>query len=268
MQKIKITESQLKKLVNVSINESMEELEGDVTFPVKMAIDKHLEKINGLIENQEAKDLIKFIKLLTDKYQDTSEEITSKDLDDIYNQILGIPQEKNVIKKMDNDKFPGGFNVSMNENDNKNLFNDVTNIVNAEIAGLGETPLSQDEMLEVISCGDNFEGNVPPEHLSLYKKLKLAIKSANRKDLKNEFKKIKTILKKKPSQKVNEQIETILLFGLPITTVALLAIGGLLLLTILFRLIRSIPKVTTINYRGPGCRGGGLIRKRQQKWRY
>jgi hypothetical protein len=170
-----------------------------------------------------------------------------------------------------------GYGISVNEGINEldeqvdAGFKNVVNMANNEIGDLGEVPLSPEDVGDIMSCGDKLEDNVPSEHKSIFRKLLSLIKSSDKGLLKDEFKKIKSFLKgRKQKSGVNEQIETVLILGLPVTTVALIAIGGLLLLAILIRLVRSIPRVTTYNYRSPGCRRGlgSLFKKKQTGWRY
>jgi hypothetical protein len=274
MKKIKITESQLKKLMGIRLTENMDSSDNGMPMLVKDVINSYLDKIELETNEEKIGDLIKFIKILIDKYPDTTKGITSRDLDAIYDVMLGRTKEDNDFDKKNpniNDKpFPDGFDFSMNEG-RVTILENIASVANNEISDLGEPPLSPEDVGDIMSCGDKLEDNVPTEHKTIFRKLLELIKSADKNTLKDEFKKIKTFLKRgKQKAKVNEQLETVLILGLPVTTAVLVVIGGLLLLAILIRLVRSIPKVTTYNYRSPGCRRGlgSLFKKKQMGWRY
>lgn len=126
-----------------------------------------------------------------------------------------------------------------------------TMMVNQEIMDLGEPELSMEDVNDLAGC-EMDDTEVPNEHKGLFQKIKAAINVADNKQLKNTFRQIKSIIKgKKP---VSEQAEVLMILGVPATTAALMFIGGLLLLSILAKLIRNI--LSTDREYVPSCRQG------------
>jgi hypothetical protein len=137
MKKIKITEGQLKKLlvnkkklseqsemdsgVSSEYTEQMDMMdEPSMNIKVKMAIFSHLSDIQEMGIDEQASDRINFIKRLINKFPDTNQQISTRDLDQIYNEMLGMSDDdiedmkKDELKPEDN-PFPDGFDFSMNE---------------------------------------------------------------------------------------------------------------------------------------------------------
>jgi len=116
MKKIVITESQLKKLVTrrkLSENLDMEDM--GMSVSVKMALFSHLSDIQHMVSNQDVIDRINFLKLMIRKYPDTNQEVTTNDLDAIYDQMLGMTNKEKKNPPIDKNPFPDGFDISMNE---------------------------------------------------------------------------------------------------------------------------------------------------------
>lgn len=146
--------------------------------------------------------------------------------------------------------------IIITESQYKNIVNEsalqrATMMVNQEIMDLGEPELSMEDVNDLAGC-DMDDTDVPNEHKGLFGKIKDAINVADRKQLKNTFRQIKSIIKgKKP---ISEQAEALVILGVPATTAALMIIGGLILLLILSKLIRSI--LSTDREYVPSCRQG------------
>jgi hypothetical protein len=137
MKKIKITESQLKKLLvnkkNISeqsemdsgvsseYTEQMDMMDDPgINIKVKMAIFSHLSDIQEMGIDEQVSDRINFIKRLINKFPDTNQQISTRDLDQIYNEMLGmtgddIEDMKKDELKPDDNPFSDGFDFSMNE---------------------------------------------------------------------------------------------------------------------------------------------------------
>lgn len=124
MTKIKITENQLKKLVRKNIYENMDMMD-DEGYPIsiKMVLFSHLSDIQEMSNNEKINDRVNFLKLLISKYSDTKMEVTTKDLDAIYDTMLNRSKSDNEssIKNtnIDKDLFKDGFDFSMNESEKK-----------------------------------------------------------------------------------------------------------------------------------------------------
>lgn len=127
MKKIKITENQLKKLLkNKSMIDENLDIPDDPSMGIKvrMAIFSHLSDIQEMGVNDQTSDRINFIKKLLIKYPDTNQEITTRDLDQIYNEMLGLSDDdindmkQDELKPNDN-PFSDGYDFSLNESVNK-----------------------------------------------------------------------------------------------------------------------------------------------------
>jgi len=128
MKKIKITESQLKKILK-NRNKMVENLDmpddPNMGIKVNKAIFSHLNEIQSMGVNEKVLDRLKFIKELITKFPDTNQEITTRDLDMIYDSILGMENGDMGGDNMDNfnnddsdsddNPFPDGYDFSMNE---------------------------------------------------------------------------------------------------------------------------------------------------------
>lgn len=123
MKKIKITESQLKNLLKnksrIDENLDMPD-EPSMRIKVRMAIFSHLSDIQEMGVDEQASDRINFIKKLLMKFPDTNQEITTHDLDEVYNEMLGLTDDdidnmKQDELKPDDNPFPDGYDLSMNE---------------------------------------------------------------------------------------------------------------------------------------------------------
>lgn len=132
---------------------------------------------------------------------------------------------------------------------------------NQDLVDMGEEPITPEEANALVSCPDDEEETIPAEHQSTWQKLKTAINSTNDRDaLKTAFKQVRTAMKAKKSEQ-NEQAlaaalaaETVTVLGIPIATFAFGLIGGLVLLTILGRLLKRIIKGPEPGERGRNCR--------------
>jgi hypothetical protein len=137
MKKIKITESQLKKLKRV-LNENLDmpaDNDPNMSITVGVAVESHLSDVQQMINDEQANDRLEFVKMLIRKYPDTNQKITINDLDQIYNEMLGVSNDNdkelgqfldslgikdNTTKKSDDDDddenpFPDGYDFSLNE---------------------------------------------------------------------------------------------------------------------------------------------------------
>jgi hypothetical protein len=114
MSKIKITESQLKKLRS-NINENLDMPDNPMNIPVKEIFISHLKSIKEITDNQEIIDRLEFLELLVTKYPDTNKKITTNEMDSIYDEMLGEPKPDKKDIKIDKNPFPGGYDFSLNE---------------------------------------------------------------------------------------------------------------------------------------------------------
>jgi hypothetical protein len=126
MKKIILTESQLKKLVTRrKLSENLDMEDDGMKIPVKMALFSHLSDIQEMTSDEKVNDLIKFVKILIEKHPDTREEIPTVELDMIYDEMLGMSDEDKKNPPIDDNPFPDGYDMSMNESVEKikNNFN-------------------------------------------------------------------------------------------------------------------------------------------------
>lgn len=130
MKKIKITESQLNKLKS-SLNENLDmpaDNDPGMMITVGMAVASHLSDVQHMINDEQANDRLNFVKILIRKYPDTNQKITTNDLDQIYDEMLGMRndddqaldnfnQDINPDQSDDDDDnpFPNGYDFSLNE---------------------------------------------------------------------------------------------------------------------------------------------------------
>ncbi len=124
--------------------------------------------------------------------------------------------------------------------------------INQEMDDLGEPPLSAEDINDLAGCEDTDESEVPQEHLGTFKKLKFAIEQADKGQLKDAFRQIKAAMKNQKS--LNEQAETALILGIPVVNAVLIIIGGLLLISILGRMIKNL--LSREREYVPSCRQG------------
>lgn len=116
MKKIILTESQLKKLVTRhKLSENLDMEDDGMKIPVKMALFSHLSDIQEMTSDEKVNDLIKFVKVLIEKHPDTREEIPTIELDMIYDEMLGMSDEDKKNPPIDDNPFPDGYDMSMNE---------------------------------------------------------------------------------------------------------------------------------------------------------
>jgi hypothetical protein len=116
MKKIILTESQLKKLVTRhKLSENLDMEDDGMKIPVKMALFSHLSDIQEMTSDEKVNDLIKFVKVLIEKHPDTREEIPTIELDMIYDEMLGMSDEDKKNPPIDDNPFPDGYDLSMNE---------------------------------------------------------------------------------------------------------------------------------------------------------
>lgn len=127
MKKIKITESQLNKLKN-KLNENLDmpaDNDPGMSITVGMAVASHLSDVQHMINDEQANDRLNFVKMLIRKYPDTNQKITTNDLDQIYDEMLGMRGDQSNMNQSDNDDFnndnddenpfPDGYDFSLNE---------------------------------------------------------------------------------------------------------------------------------------------------------
>jgi hypothetical protein len=126
MKKIILTESQLKNLITRrKLSENLDMEDYGMKIPVKMALFSHLSDIQEMTSDEKVNDLIKFVKILIEKHPDTREEIPTVELDMIYDEMLGMSDEEKKNPPIDDNPFPDGYDLSMNESVEKikNNFN-------------------------------------------------------------------------------------------------------------------------------------------------
>lgn len=140
------------------------------------------------------------------------------------------------------------------ENEQQAMLQQITDDANQEIQDLGEDPLSTEDVNDLIGCEMDDESEVPQEHISVFRKLKIAISKANREQLKDAFRQIKAA--KNNQKQIGEQAEaaTALILGVPVLNAVLIVIGGLLLISILGRLIKNL--INNEREYVPSCRQG------------
>lgn len=124
MTKIKITEDQLKKLMSKNISENLDMADDDgYPISIMMVLFSHLSDIQSMSNNGDMNDRINFLKTLIKKYPDTKMEVSTRDLDAIYDSMLGRSKSDNESSmknvKVDKNPFDGGFDLSMNESNKK-----------------------------------------------------------------------------------------------------------------------------------------------------
>lgn len=135
----------------------------------------------------------------------------------------------------------------------------VLDTVNQDMMDLGEEPLDMEEMNDLLGCPQEDPQNITPDQKSIFQKLKSIINASTDKEaLKKAFKDIKGLLK---SKRQNEQLETMMIMGVTAPVAALIVVGGLLLITILIKLIRSSGGGKEYT---PSCRQGArAVRERR-----
>ena len=116
MKKIIISESQLKKLVKKTVIKENLDMEDDgMRIPVKMAIFSHLSDIQEISSDQQVIERVNFLKRLIKKYPNIEREVSTTDLDDIYDEMLGMTKRDKMNPRIDDNPFKDGFDLSLNE---------------------------------------------------------------------------------------------------------------------------------------------------------
>jgi hypothetical protein len=122
MKKIKITESQLKKLSKLITENQDAPADNDpsMLIQVNMAIMSHLSDVQEIVNDEQANDRINFVKRLVMKYPDTNQKISTRDLDQIYDEMLGGAGDDSMNNEPgsnddDENPFPDGYDFSLNE---------------------------------------------------------------------------------------------------------------------------------------------------------
>jgi hypothetical protein len=117
VKKIIITESQLKKLVKKTVVKENLDMEDDgMRIPVKMAIFSHLSDIQEMSSDQQVIERVNFLKRLIKKYPNIEQEVSTTDLDGIYDEMLGMTKRDKMNPRIDDNPFKDGFDLSLNEN--------------------------------------------------------------------------------------------------------------------------------------------------------
>lgn len=117
MKKIIISESQLKKLVKKTVIKENLDMEDDgMRIPVKMAIFSHLSDIQEMSSDQQVIERVNFLKRLIKKYPNIEQEVSTTDLDGIYDEMLGMTKRDKMNPRIDDNPFKDGFDLSLNEN--------------------------------------------------------------------------------------------------------------------------------------------------------
>lgn len=119
MKKIKISEEQLKMLIKEKKNiKEQLDMPDDPGMDIKvgMAVMSHLSDIQNMGIGDDANDRINFIKKLVMKFPNMEQTITTRDLDSIYNEMLGGGDDlEKPNMDIDDNPFPDGYDFSMNE---------------------------------------------------------------------------------------------------------------------------------------------------------
>ena len=117
---------------------------------------------------------------------------------------------------------------------------------------LGLPPLTPEIIDSLVGC-ESDDSDVPQEHQGEVQQIGAAIETASVPELKGAFKKLRAAIKNARAQRKlnNEQLEAaaVTILGVPLGTAALIAIGVLLLLKILGKLLKG-------GREKPGCRAG------------
>ena len=114
------------------------------------------------------------------------------------------------------------------------------NSVNKDMIEIGEEPVTEDEMNDLLGCSEEEPENLDQEQMSTYGKIKSAINSSTSNDsLKNAYKQIKDLLRGRKGQQ-QEQLETMMIMGVTAPVAALIVVGGLLLITILIKMLKNL----------------------------
>jgi hypothetical protein len=117
VKKIIITESQLKKLVKKTVVKENLDMEDDgMRIPVKMAIFSHLSDIQEMSSDQQVIERVNFLKQLIKKFPNIEQEVSTTDLDGIYDEMLGMTKRDKMNPRIDDNPFKDGFDLSLNEN--------------------------------------------------------------------------------------------------------------------------------------------------------
>jgi hypothetical protein len=117
VKKIIISESQLKKLVKKTVIKENLDMEDDgMRIPVKMAIFSHLSDIQEMSSDQQVIERVNFLKRLIKKYPNIEQEVSTTDLDGIYDEMLGMTKRDKMNPRIDDNPFKDGFDLSLNEN--------------------------------------------------------------------------------------------------------------------------------------------------------
>lgn len=119
MNKIIITESQLKN-IRQTMNENLDMPEDDdMKISVIMAVFSHLSDIQEMVTDEKVSDRINFVKKLVRKYPNLDTKISTSELDRIYDSMLSDSNIKPSEDKIDDKPFPDGYDFSMNESVSK-----------------------------------------------------------------------------------------------------------------------------------------------------
>ena len=116
--------------------------------------------------------------------------------------------------------------------------------------------ISPEEAEAIMGCPEE----VPQEHESVYRRIKNVIDNSDRQTLKDAFHQIRNLLKKNQSVQMEQAAATlpVMILGVPLSTVALAAIGLLLLTGIIGKLLKRRDKAYL-----PSCRAGAKEMRKQ-----
>lgn len=119
----KISDEKIDEILNEyrdggEMNEQLDmEDEPSMNVKVKMVIMSHLSDIQEMDVDENVNDRINFVKKLVMKYPDMNQTVSTRDLDAIYDEMLGgnKPKKDDEVKKIGDNPFPDGYDFSMNE---------------------------------------------------------------------------------------------------------------------------------------------------------
>lgn len=252
MKKYVITESQLKRLISRrKLSENLDMEDDGMQISVKMALFSHLSDIQHMVADQKVIDRINFLKLLIKNYPDTRQDVTTRQLDAIYDQMLGMTDKDKKNPPVDKNPFPDGFDISMNEDDSQAM--SMVQQAVEEFNQKAEEDLTPDELQEVI-CTDpdsvDIPSNITNEQKQKLEEFKQKVKATTSiPELKQVKRQLKE-LRKQTKQQQNEQAGMVTLLGVTMPQGFALVIGGIMLimvLNILFKLF-NIHLVKTVTY--------------------
>lgn len=141
---------------------------------------------------------------------------------------------------------------------------------NQDLVDMGENPVTPEEAEALVNCPDDDVQDVPAEYQSTLQKVKSAINSTNdREALKNAFKQVRSLMKSKKNvqQEQASALAATTVLGVSVGTLALMFVGGIILLSIIGRLLTG-PRERQPRERARNCRAEDRRFKRMMNKTY